>query len=125
MRRWLVLLSLPILLAPSATEEGIGDPLPDPDTYPAAGPTCRRRVNMSPAVVTPGVDWPNTYRCVLDIHTCEGTKTTTSGVRDGGTGMCDDFWSVHHALANREICCDQGEPSRERSAEVPVPTPPP
>jgi hypothetical protein len=54
------------------------------------------------------VDWPKTYRCVLTINTCDGTKTYESDVRPGGTGMCDDYRTVHAALVNRTICCDQG-----------------
>jgi hypothetical protein len=50
----------------------------------------------------------------MDIHTCEGTRTFTSGVRAAGTGMCDDFWRVHNALAQREICCDGGPREEKR-----------
>jgi hypothetical protein len=122
----LLLLALPVLLAsPSAAEEELGDPLPDPDSYPAAGPGCQDKRRMSPFVATPGVDWPSTYRCVLDIHTCDGVRTYTSGVRPGGTGMCADFWSVHDALARREICCDAGANREERSVDIPMPTPEP
>jgi hypothetical protein len=61
-----------------------------------------------------GVDWPKTYQCVLTYHTCFGAKTVRSSVRPGGTGMCADYWAVHDALAQREICCDQEK--REKPA---------
>ena len=92
--------------APDAeTAKPGGAVLPSPADYPAAGPNCRRKINLSPWVGTPGVDWPKTYQCVLTIHTCDGVKTYKSAVRPGGTGMCDDYWKVHDAMANREICC--------------------
>ncbi len=91
--------------ATAATKKEDAAVLPNPADYPAAGPNCRRVASLSPWVGTPAVDWPKTYHCVLTIHTCEGVKTYRSAVRPGGTGMCDDYWKVHDALANREICC--------------------
>ena len=79
--------------------------LPNVADYPAADPNCPRKTDVSPWVGTPVVDWPKTYQCVLTIHTCDGVKTHKSAVRPGGTGMCDDYWKVHDALVNREICC--------------------
>ena len=121
----LVLLSILLLLvSPAASQQEPKGNLPDPTDYRAAGPTCQTTVKVSPWVGTPAVDWPSTYHCVLDIHTCEGVKTYKSDVRPGGTGMCDDYWKVHHALADREICCDSGTSTEERSTEA-VPTPRP
>ena len=79
--------------------------LPNPADYPAASPNCLRKANVSPWVGTPAVDSNKTSQCVLTIHTCAGVKTYKSAVRAGGTGMCDDYWKVHDALLNREICC--------------------
>jgi hypothetical protein len=72
----------------------------------------------------PAVDWPDTYRCVLDLNTCKGVETHTSDVRPGGAGLCADYVAVRDALANREICCPAGasEPSRPSAAE-PAPRP--
>jgi hypothetical protein len=115
-----VLLAAVFLLAPclfpdpaaaGAPQQPVQNLLPDPAAFIPAGPQCQRRVNMSPWVGTPAVDWPTTYRCELTIHTCGGPRTTASSVRPGGTGMCADYWAVQQALANREICCDPG--SRE------------
>jgi hypothetical protein len=119
MRR-ILLLMIPLLLIPSffsataTTPQQTGDPLPNPADYTEAGAYCRRRVKVSPWVGTPGVDWPKTFQCVLVIHTCDGVKRFTSGVRPGGTGMCDDYWRVHNALADRVICCDQGSREEKR-----------
>jgi hypothetical protein len=54
---------------------------------------------------------------VLAIHTCEGVKRFTSGVRAAGAGMCDDYWRVHNELASREICCDRGSREEKRPSE--------
>jgi hypothetical protein len=102
-------------LAPAAAEEALGDPLPDPADYPAAGPGCKQKKRVTAWIGTPAVDWPKTYHCVLDLHTCEGMKTYKSGVRPGGTQMCADYRSVHDALAGREICCDAGAPAPKPS----------
>jgi hypothetical protein len=64
-----------------------------------------------------GVDWPKTFQCVLVIHTCDGVKTYRSAVRPGGAGMCDDYWRVHDALVNREICCDPGSRKEKTTPE--------
>src|SRR5688572_15660178 len=114
MRR-ILLLTILLLLIPSffsatSARQELGDPLPNPADYPAAGPSCQRRVSVTPWVGTPGVEWPKTFRCVLSIHTCDGVKTFRSGVRAVGAGMCDDYWKVHRELTDREICCDQGSP---------------
>lgn len=136
MRR-ILLLTISILLIPSlfsataAPQQPEQSNLPNPADYPAAGPTCQNRVKLSPWVGTPGVDWPKTFRCVLSIHTCDGVKTYTSGVRPAGTGMCADYWSAHDALVNREVCCDQGSREEKRppqgtrppDAKCPPPTP--
>ena len=129
MRR-ILLLTLLLVVIPSlfsataapqqtAPSQQSGDPLPNPEDFVETGANCRREVKVSPWVGTPGVDWPNTFRCVLVIHTCDGVKRYTSGVRPAGTGMCDDYWRVHNALADRMICCDRGsrqknEPSEEK-----------
>jgi hypothetical protein len=105
------LLFAPALLALAGAEQPVQNTLPNPDDYVAAGPYCERKVKVSPWVGTPAVNWPKTYQCELVVHTCHGPKTYRSSVRPGGTGMCDDHWRVHDALASREICCDQG--SRE------------
>jgi hypothetical protein len=94
-----------------------GKPLPTREDFPEAGANCKRRVNLSPWVGVPGVDWPKTFQCVLKIHTCEGVKTYTSAVRPGGTGVCDDYWKVHDELVNREICCDPGSPDEKQPPE--------
>src|SRR5687768_7037917 len=78
-------------------------PLVNPADYPEAGPSCKRKVDVSPWVGTPGVEWPNTFQCVLKIDTCDGVKTSVSAVRPSGTGMCADFWKVHDELVNRKI----------------------
>jgi hypothetical protein len=105
-------------VASASTQQPVQNTLPDPADYVAAGPHCQRRVNVSPWVGTPVVEWPKTYRCVLDIHTCDGTKTYKSSIRPGGTGMCDDYWNVHNALVNREICCDRGSSEDKRPAKA-------
>jgi hypothetical protein len=103
-----------LLLAPCLLPAGAGaqqpvqNLLPNPAEFIPAGPQCQRRVNMSPIVGTPAVDWPRTYQCVLTFHTCTGPRTIRSSVRPGGEGMCADYWGVHDALAQRQICCDQG-----------------
>lgn len=127
----ILLLFIPSFFAATAAPQQAGEPLPDPDDYPKAGANCSRKVNLSPWVGTPGVEWPRTFRCVLSINTCNGVKTYTSGVRPGGAGMCADYWRAHDALVNREICCDQGsreekrpteeKRSRERECEPPTP----
>jgi hypothetical protein len=98
--------------------------LPNPADYPAGGRNCQRRVKMSPWIGTPAVNWPETYQCVLALHTCDGVKKYQSGVRPGGAGMCDDYWKVHDALANREICCDQGSPKQKPPRDTAAPRPP-
>lgn len=96
-----------VLPAPAAApQQPEQSNLPNPADYPAAGPNCRRTVKLSPWIGTPGVEWPKTFQCVLSMHTCEGPKTYKSGVRPAGTGMCADYWRVHDALVNREVCCD-------------------
>ena len=133
MRRVLLIIIL-LLLVPSffsagAAPQQLGDPLPNPDDYPEAGPSCKRRHKVAPWVGTPGVDWPNTFRCVLTIHTCDGVKRFTSGVRSAGAGMCDDYWRVNNALADREICCDKGShddprpPAENQPSEKECPPP--
>jgi hypothetical protein len=93
------------LLGLLLTAPGCGEPdLPDPADFPVAGPGCSSKTNVSPWVGTPTAD-SNRFHCVLTIQTCGGPKTYKSGARAGGTGMCDDYWKVHGALANREICC--------------------
>ena len=120
MRRVLVftltlLVTTSLLLLPTVqTQQPQEDKLPVPADYPEAGANCKRRVNLSPWVGTPAVDWPKTYQCVLTIHTCDGVKTYRSGVRPGGTGMCADYWKAHDALVNREICCDPGAPEEKQ-----------
>src|SRR5262245_21340947 len=110
----------PSLFSATATPQELGDPLPNPADFVRSEGACRRKVNMSPWVGTPGVDWPNTFRCVLVIHTCEGVKRFTSGVRPAGAGMCDDYWRVHNELAQREICCDRGTREEKRPSEPPA-----
>lgn len=83
------------------------DKLPKPEDYPAAGSDCKRRVNVSPWVGTPAVEFTKTGQCVLSINTCKGGKCYKSGAREIGTDFCEDYWRVHRALANREICCDE------------------
>jgi hypothetical protein len=84
---------------------GCGEPeLPNPADFTAAGPGCQSKKNVSPWVGTPAAG-AATFQCVLTVQTCDGPKTFKSGARSGGTGMCDDYWKVHGALANREICC--------------------
>jgi hypothetical protein len=115
-RLLLLLLVLPLLLAlPAAAEEELGDPLPDPDAYRSAGPTCQNRVKMSPWVGMPAVNFPETSRCVLVIHTCKGPERSESNVRKDETGMCADYEKVEKALASREICCDKGAPEQPKS----------
>jgi hypothetical protein len=121
MRR-ILLLTVTLLLIPSfysaaAAPEQPEEPLPTSADYSAAGPNCKRRVKLSPWVGTPGVDWPNTFRCVLTIHTCDGVKTYRSGVRSAGTGMCADYWGAHNAVATREICCDPGLPTETAGSQ--------
>jgi len=118
------LLSIPLLLitslftAPARTQPPAQNTLPDPANFPQAGANCKRRVNLSPWVGTPGVEWPKTFQCVLSINTCDGVKTYTSNVRPGGPGMCADYWKAHDALVNREICCDPGSPQETPSPEA-------
>jgi hypothetical protein len=83
--------------------------------FPPAPQSCGRKVNVSPWVGTPAVEWPKTFHCVLTVHTCGGLRTYRSDVRPGGTGMCDDYWTVHKALANVEICC--GQPASSSDAK--------
>ena len=93
------------LLALLLTAPGCGEPaLPNPADFPAAAAGCQGKRDVSPWVGTPAAG-PTTFQCVLTIQTCDGPKTFKSGARPGGTGMCDDYWKVHGALANREICC--------------------
>jgi hypothetical protein len=121
MRRvWLLTAALLIVASilaapPAGSQQPPQNTLPNPTDFVPAGPHCQRRVNVSPWVGTPEVNWPKTFQCVLSIHTCRGVKTYRSAERPGGDGMCDDYWSVHHALANREICCDPG--SREEKQQ--------
>jgi hypothetical protein len=124
MRR-VALLTIPLLLLPypaAGTQQPTQNTLPNPADFVAAGPNCKRKVNLSPWVGTPGVEWPKTFRCVLTIITCDGVKTYTSGVRAAGTGMCADYWKAHDALVNREICCDPGSPE-EKQPPSDKPTP--
>jgi hypothetical protein len=109
-----VLLAVSVFAALAGPEQPTQNQLPNPGDFIPAGPHCKKRVNMAPWVGTPAVDWPKTYQCVLTYHTCHGPKTVRSSVRPGGTGMCDDYWAVHDALANREICCDQGERKEQK-----------
>lgn len=121
MRR-ILLLTVTLLLIPSfysaaAEPEQAEEPLPTPADYPAAGPSCKRKVKLSPWVGTPVVDWPNTFQCVLDIHTCDGVKTQKSGARASGIDMCADYWKAHAVLSTREICCDPGAPTRTSGSQ--------
>jgi hypothetical protein len=94
--------------------------LPVPQDFPEAGENCKRRVNMSPWIGMPGVDWPNTFQCVLQIHTCEGVKQYKSGVRNAGATMCADYSRTLAAFVNREICCDKNrcEPDAGKLCEA-------
>jgi hypothetical protein len=105
------LLALVMFAAHAGSEQPVQNALPNPNDFIPAGAHCQKRVNMSPWVGTPAVDWPKTYRCVLTYHNCLGPQTVQSSVRPGGEGMCKDYWAVHSALANREICCDRGSRS--------------
>jgi hypothetical protein len=119
MRRILLLtaalLSIPFIYSDAAAPQQPEEPLPTAADYPEAGPNCKRRVKLTPWVGTPPVDWPNTFQCVLDIHTCDGVKTQKSGVRASGINMCADYWKAHVALSTREICCDPGSPGQSTS----------
>jgi hypothetical protein len=108
-RLWCAVLLFLVPVSAAGQEPTVQNALPNPADFIAAGPFCERRVAVSPIVTTPGVNWPLTYQCVLDIHTCEGVKVIRSSERPGGEGMCDDYRSVYSALAQREICCDAGE----------------
>jgi hypothetical protein len=99
---------------------------PNPDSFPAAGPECKNRVQLSPWIGTPSVDFPNTARCILRINTCSGLKEYKSDARAVGEGLCSDFWAVHRALVTREICCDgegaeKPEESKNRACDPPPP----
>ncbi len=103
----LVFLVLPIaLLSFPAQMQAPLPGLPKASDYPAAAPNCKRKVRLSPWMGTPEVNWPSTFNCVLDIHTCEGVKRFKSGVRRSGQNMCADYWRVYNELLEREVCCD-------------------
>jgi hypothetical protein len=103
----LILLLLPFSLLNSAARMQEPLPgLPKASDYPPAGRNCKRKVRLTPWVGMPAVDWPRTFYCVLDIHTCEGVKKYRSGVRRSGANMCADYSRVYYELVNREICCD-------------------
>lgn len=113
-------LTFTFLLPTASTQQTAQNVLPDPASFVPAGPNCQRKVRVSPWVGTPSVNWPTTLECMLTIHTCTGPKTIRSAERKGGTGVCDDYWKVHDALATMEICCDPGSPGETPSPE---PTP--
>jgi hypothetical protein len=81
-------------------------------------------VNLEPWLGMPAVDWPQTYRCVLELNTCAGVETHESEVRAGGTGMCADYQAIKDALARREICCDPGPPEPRRAPAAEPASPP-
>jgi hypothetical protein len=109
-----LLLTIPLLVAPwlfaaaADTQQPAQIALPKPADFVAAGPACKRKVEVKPRIESPAVDFPKTYRCELTIYACEGAKTYRSSVRPAGTGVCDDYRKVHDALAKREVCCDKG-----------------
>ena len=103
------------------TQDPAQQKLPNPNDYPVAGANCGRKVDVSPWVGTPAVEFTKTARCVLTINTCEGVKTFTSEVREVGQNICDDYWAVHQAFANREICCETENPGRDSESSTPTP----
>lgn len=128
--RCVLIVTLPLVLisfifsTPAGTQQKAKNTLPNPADFPQAGPTCKRRVKVSPIVTTPGVKWPMTFRCELTFHTCAGPETVTSDERKTGAGMCADYWKVHDELAKREICCDEGSPQASPSPQqTPSPEP--
>jgi hypothetical protein len=109
-----------LLLPTAATQQRAQNELPDPASFPAAGPNCQRRMTLSPWVGTPASRTPGKFHCVFSLTTCRESLTVTSDERDSGTDMCADYWKVHGALASREICCDQ-----DAATETPTPQPSP
>ena len=111
----------PLLMRPAQTQEPDEVKLPTPADYPAAGPSCKYKVQMTPWVGVPDVQPTETVKCVLDIHTCDGVKRFTSGVRSVGANVCADFWRAHDALVNREICCEKKNCKPPNLGSVPPP----
>lgn len=111
----------PLLMRPAQTQEPDEVRLPTPADYPEAEPNCKYKVQMSPWVGTPAVQFTETVKCVLDINTCDGVKTFTSGVRKVGENVCADFWRAHSALATREICCEKKNCKPPNLGSVPPP----
>lgn len=101
-----LLLSIVSFLGPTTRMQEPLSGLPKTSEYPEAGPNCKRKVRLSPWIGTPEVDWPNTFYCVLDIHTCEGVKRYRSAVRRAGRDMCADYRRRYNELLDREVCCD-------------------
>ena len=103
-----ILLSIPSFLSVDARPRQSGANLPSPADFVRAGPSCKKTVKLTPWVGTPAVDFPNTYQCEMNIHTCEGVKKFKSGVRNAGAGMCADYWAAYRGLVDLVICCDPG-----------------
>jgi hypothetical protein len=94
----LLVITPSILMRPAQMQEQEKPP-PDPAIYTPAGPTCKKKVRLSPWVGTP------VGRCLLNIHVCGGRVDKYGLARR--TGDCDDFRKVADALTDREICCDE------------------
>lgn len=126
MRRFLLftitlLLMSAVLDSPSVRTQETETGLPDSSEFTEAGSGCDNKVNLTPGVTVPAVDWPNTFRCELKIHTCDGMKTYRSEVRKAGPNLCADYWAKLKELEAREICCDKDIRCKNPPSSAPLP----
>jgi hypothetical protein len=95
-----------VLLKLAHTQKGDEVKLPAGSDFPRADANCKTKVKLSPQLSVLDVDSPNTFNCVMTIHTCSGEKEYKSGVRKANPTMCADYQKLVDELSNREICCD-------------------
>jgi hypothetical protein len=94
--------------------QGVQYVLPDPKSFIEAGAQCANKAYVAPNVQAPECpDLPGKFRCVLTYTDCSGSNTVHSSVKDGGQGMCKEYWDWHDALANRNICCPRATRKRK------------